>query len=43
MRKTLRNLLRLEKSPTPLSHPTYSYTFEDDAAATTQKLEEIRG
>jgi hypothetical protein len=37
MRKTLRNLLRLEKSPTPLTYPAHPYTFEEDATAVTQK------
>jgi hypothetical protein len=43
MRKTLRNLLRLEKSSTPLTYPAHPYTFEEDATAVTQKLDEIRG
>jgi hypothetical protein len=43
MRKTLRNLVRLEKSPTPLIYPAHPYTFEEDATAVTQKLDEIRG
>jgi hypothetical protein len=43
MRKTLRNLLRLEKSPTPLTYPAHPYNFEEDATAVTQKLDEIRG
>jgi hypothetical protein len=43
MRKTLRNLLRLEKSPTPLTYPDHPYTFEEDVTAVAQKLDEIGG
>jgi hypothetical protein len=42
MRKTLRNLLRMEHGPNPLSYPAHPFTVAEDLAALTQKAEEIK-
>jgi hypothetical protein len=42
MRKTLRNLLRMERGPNPLSYPAHPFTVAEDLAALTQKAEEIK-
>lgn len=41
MRKTLRTLLKVEKSDNPLTYPTYPFSFDDDKAALEAKHEEI--
>jgi hypothetical protein len=42
MRKTLRNLLRMERGPNPLSYPAHPFTVAEDLAALTQKAEEMK-
>lgn len=42
MRKTLRNLLRLEREGNPLDYPTYPFTFVQDSDALKVSITELR-
>lgn len=42
MRKTLRNLLKLEREGTAIDYPKYPFTFEEDSTALSDKIKEIK-
>lgn len=42
MRKTLRNLLRLEREGTSIDYPAYPFSFQQDSLALTNKIAEIK-
>ncbi|KAG5879705.1 hypothetical protein JTB14_008531 [Gonioctena quinquepunctata] len=41
MRKSLRNLLKLEKAGTSLTFPSYPFTFDEDSVYIERKISEI--